>query len=52
MNAFVDNTVARDHVDALVATAVASRRAKQARQARRARRTPFTPVAGKHRSEE
>jgi hypothetical protein len=52
MNAYVDNTMARDHVDALVAAAVASRRAKLARLSRRARRTPFTPAAGKQHAEE
>ena len=38
MNTYVANTVARDHVDELLASASAYRRAKEARQGRRARR--------------
>ncbi|HEX3336156.1 MAG TPA: hypothetical protein VHS54_06825 [Jatrophihabitans sp.] len=35
MNTYVANNLARDHVDSLVASAAAYRRAKEARQGRR-----------------
>lgn len=38
MNGYITDSVARDHVDTLLAGAAASRRAKEARRARRARR--------------
>jgi hypothetical protein len=38
MNAYISSSIARDHVESLVATAAASRRAKEARLARRVAR--------------
>jgi hypothetical protein len=38
VNAYIANTVARDHVDDLLASASAYRRVKEARQGRRSRR--------------
>lgn len=43
MNAYVANSIARDHHDSLVAQANASRRAKEARLGRRAHRAPSLP---------
>jgi hypothetical protein len=40
MNTYLADSVARDHIDSLVANAAASRRAKLARSARRADRAP------------